>query len=122
MATAKRSASKSKKTTTKKKATTRAKAGRPAGRPKGRAAGKPAAAETTSRAPISPLTGLPTREKIHLPIKGYGRYNSFQIVEQLYGKSTAELKSILAYEEKHQARRMVTDRIKDMLRRAGVKF
>jgi hypothetical protein len=70
---------------------------------------------------ISPLTGLPVREKIHLPIKGYGRLNAFQVVENLYGKSVAQLKQILEYEEKHQGRRMVIDRINDMIRRAGGK-
>ena len=81
---------------------------------------KPASAKSAA-SPVSPVTGLPTRQKVHLPIKGYGRYNSFQVVEMLYGKTPAELKQILAYEEQHQARRMIIDRIQDMLRRAGQK-
>jgi hypothetical protein len=68
-------------------------------------------------APISPVTGLPTRAKVHLPIKGYGRLNAFQVLEQLYGHSPLDLKRILDYESLHQNRRMVTDRITDLLRR-----
>ena len=80
-----------------------------------------AASPKQPAAPISAVTGLPIREKVHLPIKGYGRFNAFQVVENLFGKTTAQLKQILEYEQKHQARRMIIDRINDMLRRAGVK-
>lgn len=73
----------------------------------------------SARTILSPITGLPVREKIHLPIKGFGRFNGFQVLENLFGKTPAQLKEILAYEEKHQARRMVIDRINDMLRRYG---
>lgn len=108
---------------------------KPAAKKKG-AAGRPAAAKSqpaksapkkaatrgeSSKVAISPLTGLPVREKIHLPIKGYGRLNAFEVLENLYSKTPAQLKQILAYEEKHQARRMVIDRINDMLRRAGIR-
>jgi hypothetical protein len=97
---------------------------RPPGRPKGSGmVTRPVVAKGAAKAkgPISPVTGLPVREKIHLPIKGFGRLNGFGVLENLFGKTPAELKQILAYEEKHQARRMVIDRIHDMLKRAGVK-
>ena len=100
------------------KGTTKKKGSAP-GKKKG-AVAKPQAAKK-ARVPISALTGLPVREKIHLPIQGYGRLNGFGVLENLFGKSVAQLKEILEYEEKHQARRMVIDRINDMLRRAGVK-
>jgi hypothetical protein len=80
----------------------------------GVAAGSSAAA---AEAPISPVTGLPTRTKVHLPIKGFGRLNAFQVLENLYGHSAQDLKRILEYEERHQNRRMVIDRINDLLRR-----
>lgn len=97
--------------------------------PKATTSGKRVAAPAASRpstrkaaatppAPVSPVTGQPTREKVHLPIKGYGRLNGFQVLENLYGKSVKDLQRILDYEQRHQARRMVIDRINDMVRRA----
>src|SRR5690348_9911996 len=77
------------------------KPGKP-GRPRG-AVTAPKPPRPAPAGPISPLTGLPTREKIHLPIKGYGRLNGFQVLENLFGKTIPQLKQILAYEEKHQA-------------------
>jgi hypothetical protein len=93
---------------------------RPSVRPKA-ATPKPPLKKRSPRGPISPITGLKVREKIHLPIKGFGRLNGFGVLENLFGKSTAQLKQILEYEEKHQGRRMVIDRINDMLRRSGLK-
>lgn len=74
-------------------------------------------APAATEVPISPVTGLPTRTKVHLPIKGFGRLNAFQVLENLYGHSAQDLKRILEYEERHQNRRMVIDRINDLLRR-----
>jgi hypothetical protein len=76
-----------------------------------------ASAPAATEVPISPVTGLPTRTKVHLPIKGFGRLNAFQVLENLYGHSAQDLKRILEYEERHQNRRMVIDRINDLLRR-----
>lgn len=131
MASTKRPATKSKSKSA--AAATATKKKRGPGRPKGsgmvnrppklsasqRTAAKAAAAG--EKPPISPVTGLPVREKIHLPIKGYGRLNGFEVLENLFGKTLPQLKQILTYEEAHQARRMVIDRINDMLRRATQK-
>lgn len=127
MASTKRPAAKSKSKSAVATATAKKRGpGRPKGsgtvaKPAKSAAAQKAAAGDSAKAPISPVTGLPVREKIHLPIKGYGRLNAFEVVENLYGKTIPQLKQILAYEENHQARRMVMDRINDVIRRATQK-